>query len=70
MVDHENGPRPAPFNAGGDFSVHGSNFAGGDQHIGDHVHGNKVGGNKITKNNIRVRLGLGEIGRASCRERV
>ncbi|MET9225082.1 hypothetical protein [Lentzea sp. NPDC003310] len=45
------------FNVGGDFSLEGSNFAGRDQHFGDHVGGDKIGGDKVT--NTKVRLGVG-----------
>lgn len=48
------------FAVGGDFSVHGSNFAGRDQHFGDKVGGDKVGRDKITnQSRTNVRLGLG-----------
>lgn len=59
MVDQEDRSRSAPFSVGGNMSMHGSNLAGGNQHVGDHVHGDKVGRDKITKNNVRVRLGIG-----------
>ncbi|MFL6126859.1 hypothetical protein [Actinophytocola sp.] len=59
MVDQESGSRPSSFSVGGDLSMRGSNFAGGDQHIGDNVRGDKVGRDKITRNNIRLRFGLG-----------